>query len=210
MRFPYSLALLALAASLSFSQTSVSFAQTSAPTPAQASPQKSAKAVSPEIGNDYVQKEFGSTCKVNPAVAPIKGDFNADGVEDIVIAARCTNPMLDADEHKFEVIDPSNAFYGFGNPKITTQYSTIPPQFRDMAILIVHGAGAEAWHSSTGKAKFLIVNLPYRQIVARKLTLKKKRITAIYVDEAGDSQITSVVYWDGKKYRYEPIGASTD
>lgn len=206
MRFPYYLVLLALAA-----PSPLSFAQTSAPTPAQASPQSSAKAASPEVGNDYVQKEFGSTCTINPAVAPIKADFNSDGVEDIAIAARCKNPMIDADEHKYTVLDPYNAFYGFGNPKITTQYSTEDPEHRDLALLIVHGVGKDAWRSSQDKVKFLIVNLAYKDITAKKFTLKKKkRITAIYVDEAGDSQITSVVYWDGKKYKYEPIGASMD
>ena len=30
-----------------------------------------------------------------PEVAPVFGDLDGDGVEDVVIAARCKNPMLD-------------------------------------------------------------------------------------------------------------------
>ena len=45
------------------------------------------------------------------------GDLDGDGVEDVVIAARCKNPMLDEAEHNYTVMDPYNDFYGYGDPQ---------------------------------------------------------------------------------------------
>lgn len=208
MRLSYGFIFVVLAAITSVAQAPAQ--QSSNPSSTVSATSNSAAPSSPQVSNDYVKKEFGA-CTINPEVAPVTADLNGDGVEDIVIAARCKDPMMDADEYKYTVIDPSNAFYGFGNPKITTQYSAVDPASRDLALLIVHGVGADGWRSPQAKTKFLIVNLAYKQIAAKKYAFKKKKsITAIYVEEAGDSEITSVVYWDGKRYKYEPIGAALD
>jgi hypothetical protein len=161
------------------------------------------------IDNNFVQKTFGEDCTLNTAVAPQIADFDGDGVDDIVIAARCTNPMIDAAEHKYSVIDPASAFYGLSDPHITTQFSTLQPEQRSLSLLIIHGAGKDTWKSDDPKAKFLIVNLAYKNISAKKFQLKKKKtVEAIYVEELGEDQMTSVLLWDGKKYKYEPLGAA--
>jgi hypothetical protein len=167
-------------------------------------------AARPAVDNAFIQRAFGSTCTLNPAVPPLTADLNGDGVEDIVIAAQCKDPMIDADEHQYTVIDPYYSFYGFGNPKITTQYATSDPLVRSLAVLIVHGAGREAWWNAAPQAKFLIVNLAYKNISVKRYLLKKKAINGIYFEEAGGDQTTSVVFWDGKKYRYTPIGSSLE
>jgi hypothetical protein len=77
-------------------------------------------------------------------------------------------------------------------------------------LLIIHGAGAEAWHSATPKAKFVIINLPFKQIAVRKLMVKKKPVMAIYAEETSADQMTSAIFWDGKKYRYQPLGAGLE
>jgi hypothetical protein len=33
---------------------------------------------------------------------------------------------------------------------------------------------------------------------------------AIYVEETGSDQMTSVIFWDGKRYKYEPLGSSLE
>src|ERR1700685_1781188 len=70
------------------------------------------------IDNDFVQKQFGSTCALI-GVEPLKADLDGDGVEDIVIPARCTNPMMDQAEENYVVVDPYNVFFGYGNPQVT-------------------------------------------------------------------------------------------
>jgi hypothetical protein len=39
---------------------------------------------------------------------------------------------------------------------------------------------------------------------------RKKSVTAIYVEESTGDQMTSALFWDGKKYKYEPMGSSME
>ena len=52
-------------------------------------------------------------------------------------------------------------------------------------LLVIHGAGPEAWRAATPKAKFVIINLPFKQIAVKKLSVKKKTVMAIYAEETG-------------------------
>ena len=141
---------------------------------------------------------------------PLQADLNGDGIDDIVIPARCTSPMMDEAEQNYVVVDPYNSFFGYGNPKITTQFSTEDPERRGFSLLIVHGAGADSWHSASPKAKFMIVNLPYKNIYVKRLGVKKKARLAIFVEETGGDAMASAIFWDGKKYRYQPMGSSME
>jgi hypothetical protein len=161
--------------------------------------------------NDFLHKSFSASCSLDPKWGPVTGDLNGDGIEDIVIVARCKNPLLDEGEKSYRVIDPYNSFYGYGNPRVTSQMGPDDPRMKDVVLLVIHGDGPEAWRSPTPKGKFVIINLAVKQITIRKMRVKKRKTaTAIYVEEAGRDQMTSAVFWDGKKYRYEPLGASLD
>ena len=163
-----------------------------------------------KIDNDFVQKQFGDQFSLLPEIGAAFGDLNGDGVEDAVIAARCKNPLLDQAEHNYTVVDPYNDFYGYGNPKLTTTFSEGDPARRGLVILIVHGAGPDAWRSTTPKAKFVIVNLPYRAISVRRLKLHNKKVDAVYIEEAGETDTSSALFFDSKKYRYVPMGGSME
>jgi hypothetical protein len=39
---------------------------------------------------------------------------------------------------------------------------------------------------------------------------KKKTVMGIFAEETGGDQATSVVYWDGKRYKYTPLGSSME
>jgi hypothetical protein len=188
---------------------SLSFLALSCLLPTYLAGQQRAAAPAP-VDDAFVQKQFGPSCTLNASVPPVLADLDGDGIEDIVIAARCKNPMTDAAENKFTVLDPYMAFYGFGDPRITTQFATSEPEMRSLALLIIHGAGAQGWRAAEPKAKFLIVNLPYKSISVKHLQLRKKVVRAIYVNEATEDQMTSALYWDGKKYKYQPMGSSME
>src|SRR5208282_1165456 len=103
-----------------------------------------------QVDNAFVQKQFGSNCSLL-GLPPVTGDLDGDSVEDVVIPARCTKPMVDQAEDSYLVIDPFFTFYGYGNPAITTQFSTEEPERRGYSLLIIHGAGPEAWRSDKPK-----------------------------------------------------------
>ena len=174
----------------------------------QADPKSSAPAA-PAIDNAFVQKAFGASCTLIGSPSLV-ADLNGDGIDDVVIPAKCKNPMMDQTENNFTVIDPYYTFFGYGDPKVSTQFSTEVPERRGLCLLVIHGSGKEAWRSATPLAKFVIVNLPFKEIMLKKLMVHKKKVTAIYVQETGADEMTSAVFWDGKKYRYEPMGASME
>lgn len=160
----------------------------------------------PKIDNDFVQQQFGKQFTYVPEVAPTFGDLDGDGVEDVAIAARCKNPMLDQGDHNYTVVDPYNGFFGYGDPKITTTFSEADPAQRGLVVLVINGLGPAGWSSATPKSKYVIVNLPYKTISVRKMKLRKKTIEAIYVEEAGEMGDSSAVFFDGRKFRYVPMG----
>jgi len=163
----------------------------------------------PKIDNDFVQRQFGKEFTILPEIAPVFGDLDGDGVEDVVIAARCKNPMLDQGDHDYKVIDPFYEFFGYGDPRMTTTaaFSDADPLRRGLVVLIIDGAGPDGWRSAHPKAKYVVVNLPYRTLTVRKMKMRKKTIEAIYIEEAGDTGDASALVFDGRKFRYVPMGA---
>ena len=175
------------------------------PVAAQAAPPDAAP-----LDDAFIQKQFGSTCKAEPGFTQMVTDLDGDGIQDIVIVARCKNPIADQAENNFKVIDPYFSFYGYGDPRISSQFSTDDPARRGLAILIIHGSGPEAWRADEPKAKFAVINLPFKDVHVKKLGKGKKTQPAIFADETGADEVTSVIYWDGKKYKYQPMGSSME
>ncbi|PYX10302.1 MAG: hypothetical protein DMG88_02910 [Acidobacteria bacterium] len=173
--------------------------------------QPAVKPASQAVDNDFVQKKFGSTCSLEPGPQPLTADLNGDGVEDVVIVARCANPLMDEAEDNYKVIDPYDAFFGYGDPKVTTKFASEDPQRRGLALLIIHGVGADGWRAAEPKAKFIVINLPFKQLAVKKLTVRKKTVMAIYAEEAREGEGTvSAIFWDGKKYKYQPLGSTME
>jgi len=162
------------------------------------------------VDNDFIHKQFGEEFTLLPNSMPFVRDIDGDGVDDFVIIARSRKPMLDAAEHNYKVIDPYYNFYGYGDPKLTATFGAEDLMEKNLVVLIIHGAGPDAWRSESPKAKFVIINLPLKRIFVRRLQLRKKQVNAIYAVEADASAGDSVVFWDGKQYKYQPIGTGAE
>jgi hypothetical protein len=174
-------------------------------------PPAHAKSPLPAVTDAYVHKEFGANCSLLDGPPQFVGDLDGDGVDDLVIAARCKNPMADQAEYGFHVTDPYGSFLGFGDVKVTSSFSSDEPERKGMCLLIVHGVGSEAWRSDKEKPKFLLINLPFKTLSMKRLTLKKKTVLGVYMEEQGEGEATSsVVFWDGKKYRYQILGSDME
>ncbi|MGA2103560.1 MAG: hypothetical protein ABSG34_20775, partial [Candidatus Sulfotelmatobacter sp.] len=63
----------------------------------------------------------------------------------------------------------------------------------------------------TPKAKFLLINLPFKTLTVKKMAMKKKTVLGIYMEEQGEGESTSsVLFWDGKKYKYQQLGSTME
>lgn len=174
-------------------------------------PPAHAKSPSPAVTDDLIHKQFGDNCSLLAGPPQFVADLDDDGTDDLVVAARCKNPMADQDEYGFRVADPYDSFLGFGDVRVTSTFASDEPQRRGVSLLIIHGAGSDAWRAETPKAKFLLINLPFKTLAVKKLALKKKTVLGIYMEEQGEGEDTSsVLYWDGKRYKYQQLGSSLE
>jgi hypothetical protein len=171
-------------------------------------PPAPAKSPAHAVTDEFVHKEFGDDCSVLGGPQQFVGDMDGDGIDDLVIAARCKNPIADQSEYGFRVVDPYDSFLGFGDIKVTSTFASDEPERKGVCLLIVHGIGADAWRSVKPKAKFVLINLPFQTLAVKRLALRKRTVLGIYMEERGEGeQTTSVVFWDGRKYRYQILGA---
>jgi hypothetical protein len=174
-------------------------------------PPAHAKSPSPAVTDELIHKQFGDNCSLLPGPPQFVADMDDDGIEDLVVAARCKNPMADKDEYSFVVADPYNTFLGYSDVKVTSTFSSDEPERRGLSLLIIHGAEKDAWRAETPKAKFLLINLPFKSLTVKRLAIKKKTILGVYMEEKGEGEETSsVVFWDGKKYRYQQLGSTLE
>jgi len=174
-------------------------------------PPAHAKSPSPAVTDELIHKQFGENCSLLPGPPQFVADMDDDGVEDLVVAARCKNPMADKDEYGFVVADPYDSFLGYSDVKVTSTFASDEPDRRGISLLIIQGAGNEGWRAEKPKGKYLLINLPFRTLTVKRLALKKKTILGIYMEEKGEGEDTSsVIFWDGKKYRYQILGSTLE
>jgi hypothetical protein len=174
-------------------------------------PPAHAKAPSPPVTDEFIHQQFGDNCSLVPGPSQFVADMDDDGIEDLVVTAKCKNPMADKDEYSFVVADPYDTALGYGDLKLTSSFGSDEPDRRGLSLLIIHGAEGSAWHAEKPKAKFLLINLPFKTLAVKRLTIKKKTILGIYMEETGEGESSSsVVFWDGKKYRYQLLGSSLE
>jgi hypothetical protein len=126
----------------------------------------------------------------------LTGDLDGDGQEDAVIVVRAKEPLADELKFGYKVIDPYDQFYGWGDAHDTARFIADDSEYTRI-LLIVH-----SWRAATPKAKFAIINLPFDTVKVEEVTIKKRQRVAINAVE--QDLMRSYVFWDGKRYRYEP------
>jgi len=176
----------------------------------QTSPQPGAATASSAVDTTQiaalVKQQFGDTFTL-PAKFPtplITADFDGDGVEDVAIVANSKDPMPDSYAFKYEVADPYHAYFGFGNPKVTSTFGTDSGHTHH--VLVIFGSGKEAWHAATPKGKFVLINVPFDTCEVGRMLISKKK-PPIFVIKVLESQIMdSSLWWEAKKkrWRWEP------
>ena len=115
--------------------------------------------------------------------------------------------MADKDEYSFQISDPYDAFIGFSDVKVTSSFGSDEPERKGLCLLIVHGAEKDAWHATKPKAKFMLINLPFKALAVKRLALKKGPRREFTWKEKGEGENnSSVVFFDGKKYNVPAPG----
>jgi len=176
-----------------------------------AEPPARAKQPSPPVTDEFIHKQFGDGCSLMPGPPQFVADLDGDGAEDLVVAAKCRNPMADKDEYGFVVADPYDTFLGYGDVKVTSTFASDEPERRGLSLLIIHGDEKDGWRAEKPKAKYLMINIPFKTLAVKRLVMKKKTVLGIYMEEAGEGESTSsVLFWDGKKYRYTQLGSTME
>src|SRR5215467_8173924 len=75
-----------------------------------------------------VKRQFGDTFTIPAKFANsvMAADFDGDGVEDLALVADSKDPIPDSYNFKYEIADPYNAYFGMGNPRISSAFSVDP------------------------------------------------------------------------------------
>jgi len=174
-------------------------------------PPAHAKSPSPAVTDEFIHQQFGDNCSLLAGPPQFVADLDDDGIDDLVVAAKCKNPMADKDEYSFVVADPYDTFLGYSDVKVTSTFASDEPERRGITLLIIHGTEKDAWRAEKPKAKFLLINLPFKSLTVKRFAQKKKTILGIYMEETGEGdQTSSVLYWDGKKYKYQQLGSTLE
>ena len=143
-----------------------------------------------------VEKQFGPDFSIDSRFEPMYADFDADGREDLAIIGFTKHPLGGSAGFKYTVIDPYDSYFGLGDPKITTHYAGFGDG-SSHCILFVHD-----WKGEAPKSKWVVVNVPFTKVAPGQVTTKKKTVPAVATIEIGG--LSSLVYFDGKKYKWEP------
>ena len=151
-----------------------------------------------EIVRSAVAREFGPHFTLSPKFQPMFGDFDGDGTEDLAVVVT-GEPMLAMGEYKYKLIDPYDGYFGYGNARTMMAFSVNPDE-HPLLVLIAHD-----WRAAHAKAKFVIVNLPFTDIQVTSGTLKKKTVSTLFTRDT--TGVQALVFWDGRKYRWEGVGA---
>ena len=138
-------------------------------------PPAHAKSPSPAVTDELIHKQFGDNCSLLPGPPQFVADLDDDGVDDLVVAAKCKNPMADKDEYSFVVADPYDSFLGYSDVKVTSTFASDEPERRGISLLIIHGADKDAWRAEKPKAKFLLINLPFKTLTVKRLAHEEER-----------------------------------
>ncbi|HEY3929602.1 MAG TPA: hypothetical protein VGL89_14620 [Candidatus Koribacter sp.] len=155
----------------------------------------------------YITREFGPGYIVAANMPVLLGDLDGDGLEDAVFIVTGGNPLLGAGAFGYTVLDPYDGYWSFGDPNLNAHITQTDPGPHYL-VLISHD-----WRGEKAKAKYVFINLPFKQISLTPTTLgashfkkgkEKKVIAAIATLETDGQQ--GAVFWNGKTYKFIQLG----
>jgi hypothetical protein len=155
----------------------------------------------------YIAREFGPGFVLAPNMPVLLGDLDGDGLEDAIFIVTGGNPMIGAGAFSYTVLDPYDGYWSFSDPTLNMHIGQTDPG-PHYYVLVAHD-----WRGEKAKAKFVFINLPFKQISLTPTTLntsrfkrsKDKKIVAAIATIESDGQ-TGAVFWDGRTYKFVQLG----
>lgn len=163
---------------------------------AQLSNETAPRDVTPKYFQELAEKQFGPGYKLDEKFDQFRADFDGDGHEDLALVLTTKDPLGNSAKFEYKVVDPYDSYFGFGDPKITSRFANFGDG-TSHCIAVIHD-----WKAEKPKAKFMIVNFPFKTLTVAYNTFKNKSVAAFYGHEIGG--LNGIVFWGGKKYRWEP------
>jgi hypothetical protein len=140
--------------------------------------------------------QFGPGYKVDPKFSAFVADFDGDGKEDLGLVVGVKDALGNSAKFEYKVVDPYNSYFGFGDVTYTTRFSSFGDGTNRCVAIVFD------WKAAKPKGKFVIVNFPFSTLAVQYNSYKKKSVAAFYGRE--ETGLTNIVFWDGKKWRWEP------
>lgn len=169
---------------------------------------QSAPPPAPAFGDPaaYLAQQFGPSFKVDPSFPPMFGDLDGDGKEDVVLVGTSSTPMMSQSQFGFKVEDPYDAYFGTGDPRITTQFTLHFDGSSRCFLIVLDWRHLQAKSKVT--TKFVLINTPFEVARIVPLRFKKKNIHAIEVIDR--STLHSLLFWAGKRWVWSAQGMEGD
>lgn len=155
----------------------------------------------------YLSSQFGASFTLDPSIAPMFGDLDGDGREDLVLVGTSSTPLLSQAEFNFKVEDPYDSYFGTGDPRITSQF-TLHFDGSSRCILIVFNWRQPPPAKLKLPMKFVLINTPFDSVKIVNFRLKKKSMQAI--ESVDRTSLHSLLFWDGKHWRWSAQGMAGD
>ncbi len=152
----------------------------------------------------YVTREFGPGYKLAADMPVLLGDLDGDGREDAVFIVTGGNPLMAANAFDYKVLDPYDGYWSFSDPRLGAHIPQVDPG-PHYYVLVAHD-----WRGEKAKAKYVFINLPFKQISLTPTSLGRnkheaKRVIAAIATVENDGQM-GAVFWNGKTYKFVQLG----
>ena len=117
------------------------------------------------------------------------------------------------EQMEFKVEDPYDAYFGTGDPRITSQF-TLHFDGSSRCILIVFDWRKllQTKPKSKQASKFVLINTPFETIAMVNLRLKKRsKVQSVQaLETVNRDTVHALIFWDGKRWRWRAQGMEGD
>lgn len=157
----------------------------------------------------FAAAEFGAGCKLDRAFAPLYGDLDGDGLEDVVLVAKCTSVLAGEKGFGYKVVDPYDAYYGNGDPTITTQFTLhFDGSARNLLIVFDWRHETPAKKPLKPPTKFIIINLPFEKL--NVIDFRSKKMQYQTIETIDRTTLHALVIYTNRKWVWAAQGMDGD